>query len=225
MIIVCIIIGFNLIAHTLWGNYFCTAGSTKLPDITKSIKTGSINTILTGSTVTTGVRLSTKPKTIKTTADWEVKTTNQEWTKPLLVWQVSAWYVGETEYERVRNQIIKLWVSYEIAEHITREAYTNTSWAKQFIRAIIGVSNAEWSIFKRGMYNNYLWVMACANGSCHLRHYATVKEAITHWREMYNRNKRYIRTTPESRLRGNYCASECSHWVKNYNEWVYLLNI
>ena len=173
--------------------------------------------------ITWAVELNKLPTIVKTWENKHIETKTQARTKPIL--GVQAWYDWETEYERVRNQIIKLWVSYEIAEHITREAYTNTSWAKQFIRAIIWVANAEWWIFQRGKYNNYLWVMLCSNGSCRIRDYVTVQAAITHWREMYNKNKRYVRITAESRLRWHYCTSECSYRVSNYNAWIYLLNI
>jgi len=49
LIIVCIVICFNLIAHSLWSNYFRSTGSIKLPDTITSAKTGNINTILTGN--------------------------------------------------------------------------------------------------------------------------------------------------------------------------------
>lgn len=172
------------------------------------------------------VKLSKQPVVNKQRVDKQNQNTNQGWTQPVLnPWTVNAGYEWETPYERVRNQIIGLWISYEIAEHITREAYTNTEDPKQFVRAIIWVSNAEGSIFKRWLHNNYLWVMVCWQNWCSLRHYETVQHGITHRREMYNRNKRYLRTTPEARLRWNYCASECLYWVWNYNEWVRLLNI
>lgn len=225
LIIVCFVISFNLIAHTLWSNYFCTAGHITIPDTTNTTKTGNINPILTGSTVIARTKLSTEPKTIEITTGWEDKTTVKEWTKPLLVWQVNAYYEWETTYERVRNQIIKLWVSYEIAEHITWEAYANTEDPKLFIKNIIWVSNAEWWIFKHWLHNNYLGVMACSNLECHLRHYETVQASITNWRELYNKNKWYVRTTAQRWLDGKYCASDCTHRVQNYNEWVYLLNI
>lgn len=154
-----------------------------------------------------------------------IENTNSWWTK-LILGQVSAGYDWETEYERVRNQIIKLWVSYDIAEHIVWEAYTNTENPKLFVKNIIGVSQAEWSIFKKWMYNNYLWVMArSVDGTYHLRRYDTVQMAISDWREMYNRNKRYIRTTAEKRLLGNYCTSACTHRVDNYNDAIYNLAI
>lgn len=222
MIIVLIAIVFNLIVYTLYE----TATRVEQPRIiepTKVLETWTWDKeVQSWGTVV----LSKQTVVVSSTTDKWHEEVNQEQTEPVLKpLTVNAWYDGETEYERVRNQIIKLRISYEIAEHITREAYTNTSWAKQFVRAIIWVSNAEWSMFKRGMYNNYLWVMACGGWECHLRHYETVQLAITHRREMYNKNKRYVRTTPELWLKWNYCASACSYRVQNYNKWVYLLNI
>jgi hypothetical protein len=180
---------------------------------------------LTGKQPLTTVKLSTKPKAIETATGWESKEVSS-WQSEYKVGWVMAWYDGETTYERTRNQLIKLWLSYEIAEHITREAYTNTEDPKLFIKNIIGVSNAEWWIFKHWLYNNYLWVMARkADGSYWLRHYDTVQLAITHWREMYNRNKWYVRTTAQRWLDWNYCASSCSFRIQNYNAGIYLLNI
>lgn len=224
LIIVLIVLSFNLIAHTFWSNYFCTTGTTKLPDINNTLKEWNTGVVLTGSKIDWRTILNTKPVIRKSTTSTTTKATTQEWVKSVL--GVSAGYEWETSYERTRNQIIKLWVSYEIAEHITWEAYTNTEDPKLFIKNIVWVSNAEGSIFKRGMYNNYLGVMArMADGSYWLRHYDTVQLAITHWREMYNRNKWYVRTTPQRWLDGNYCSSECKFWVQNYNAGVYLLNI
>jgi len=189
---------------------------------------------LTGTETTTGTKLSTTTKITKSNATTGNKNLYQKPTQSIL--GVQAWYIWETTYERTRNQIIKLWVSYEIAEHITWEAYTNTDDPKLFIKNIIWVSNAEWSIFKRWLYNNYLGVMECKEiwkdenwkKKCiryGIKDYDTVQLAITNWREMYNRNKWYVRTTPQRWLDGSYCASECKFWVQNYNAGVLLLNI
>lgn len=221
LIIVFVVIGFNLIAHTLWSNYFCTAGSTTVSDTVNTVKTGDSNTILTGITIDTKPILSTKKKTIEITTGWETKTTVKEWTKPLLVWQVNAWYVGETEYERVRNQLIKLWLTYDQAETIVWEWYANTSWGKQFVKAIIWVSNSEWGIFKHWLYNNYLGVMY----KWQLRQYDTFALAIEHRRQLYNKNKRHLNTEAQDWLDRHYCVGDCSYRVKNYNAGIYLLNI
>lgn len=218
MILIAMCVGMT--TYSFINNHFTTIARTTVQNINSTVKTGNLNTILTGVQIDSGTKLSTTTKTIKTTKTRPSQTTTTEWTKPLLG-QVSAWYEWETTYERVRNQIIKLGVSYEIAEHITWEAYTNTEDPKQFVRAIIWVSNAEWGIFDHWMYNNYLWVML--NGS--LRHYKTVQAWITHWRELYNKNKWYLNTDWQDWLDRHYCVGGCSSWIWNYNAGIYLLNI
>ncbi len=49
--------------------------------------------------------MSTKPVIKQKTTSWESKVTVKEWAKPILGW-VQAWYLWESEYERVRNQLI-----------------------------------------------------------------------------------------------------------------------
>jgi len=221
LIIVLIVISFNLIAHSLWGNYFCSKGTATIPTVNNTTKTGDTSIVLTGESISKPVIVSKKPTINKNTTTWEIENTTQEWTKPILIWAVSAWYDGETEYERVRNQLIKLWLTYEQAESIVWEWYANTSWGKQFVKAIVWVSNAEWGIFQHWLYNNYLGVML--NGS--LRHYDTFALAIEHWRILYNRNKWYLRLNAQQWLNGNYCVGYCYYWVTNYNAGIDMLGI
>ena len=173
---------------------------------------------------------NTTPKNSNTKANqkgtnWESKNTTKEWTK-LVLGQVSAWYDGETEYERVRNQIIKLWVSYEIAEHITREAYANTNNPKQFVKNIIWVSQAESSIFKKCSKNNCFGIMQrLSDWSYTLRSYDTIQESISLWRELYVRNNWWVRLTWQDWIDWHYCTSSCLYWIGNYNDAISKLNI
>lgn len=218
---ICIVIGFNLIAHTLWGNYFCTTEVGTTTKRTDTIKTGNVLNISWSTSTSRPTILITKAVWNEKAESKPIETPIKKPTKPILTPRVSAWYDGETEYERVRNQIIKLWLTYEQAETIVREWYANTSWWKQFVKAIIWVASSEWWMFKHGLYNNYLWVMY--NGS--LRHYATFWLAIEHRRQLYNKNKRYLNTDWQDWLNRHYCVWACSSWVSNYNAWIYLLNI
>lgn len=220
LIIVLIVISFNLIAHTLWGSYFCTAGTVKVPDVNNSVEKWNTGTILTGVQPVARTIVSTKPVVRKNRTSEETNKTDEGWAKPLLGW-VSAGYDGETEYERVRNQLIKLWLTYDQAETIVWEWYANTSWGKQFVRNIVWVSNSEGGIFEHGLYNNYLGVMY--KGS--LRHYATFALAIEHWRQLYNKNKWYLNTEWQDWLDRHYCVGDCSYWVQNYNAGIRLLGI
>lgn len=218
-VIVLIVISFNLIAHSLWSNYFCSTGTATIPATVNTIKETTWSVIMTGEQTNTWIKLSTKPIIKQKTTSWESKVTVKEWTKPIL--GVQAWYEWESEYERVRNQLIKLWLTYDQAETIVWEGYANTSWGKQFVKSIVWVSNSEWGIFKHGLYNNYLWVMY--NWS--LRHYDTFALGIEHRRQLYNRNKRYLNTEAQDWLDRHYCVGACSYWVSNYNAWIALLGI
>lgn len=225
-----IIFSLSCVFSFMMGCYFFNSllwfkdTSIKIPTPIVSIKTGTINTSNWSKKISKPIVVNTSTIPNKNTTSWEVKETNKGWTKSIL--GVQAWYDWETTYERVRNQIIKLWVSYEIAEHITWEAYTNTDDPKLFVKNIIWVSMAEWSVFKKWLYNNYLGVMSRkSDWSYWLRHYDTVQLAISDRREMYNRNKRYIRTTPEAWLRWHYCTSACTYWVSNFNDAVSKLAI
>jgi hypothetical protein len=198
---------------------------------TPTVQTGIIltwtetkwNSTTTGKATWTVV-LNKQPNLVKkTTTTWN-KVVYKKPTQPVL--GVSAWYKWESTYERVRNQLIKLWLTYDVAEHITWEAYTNTQDPKLFVKSIVWVSMAEWWVFKRWLYNNYLWVMSRkSDWTYSLRRYETIQLAISDWREMYNRNKWYVRTTWQARLNWNYCASACLSWVSNYNAGITLLNI
>ena len=187
-------------------------------------KTGERLTWVISTGVTKSIVLNTEWTKSNNVTNWESKKTNTGWTKSIL--GVYAWYDGESEYERVRNQIMKLWVSYEIAEHITREGYTNTDNPKQFIKNIVGVSQAESSIFKHCSKNNCFGVMMrLSDWSYTLRSYTTIQESISAWRELYVRNNWWARLTWQDWLNGNYCTSACSYRIQNYNDAINKLNI
>lgn len=221
LIIVCIIVFVNRFVYSLYQSI----NRVEIQPSIRTIETNKNRTWTETKTTTGSIVLNKQPVKLSTSTNWTGEIKTQTKTKSVLG-TVSAWYDWETEYERVRNQIIKLWVDSEIAEHIVWEAYANTDNPKLFVKNIIGVSMAEGSVFKNGLYNNYLGVMKRdSDGGYSLRHYATVQEGISERREIYNRNKRFMRTTAQKRLDWHYCTSACLYWIQNYNNGIYLLNI
>lgn len=145
----------------------------------------------------------------------------------LLVWQVSAGYEWETEYERVINRIKATINDPELADHIAWECYSKTVNPKLCVNNVVGVSNSETTMFKNcSTGNNCFWVMQRqSDWSYKLRNYESKKASISAWVELYNRLGWYNRTTAQARLDGNYCTSECKFWIGNYNRAVEKLAI
>lgn len=148
-------------------------------------------------------------------------------TKTVSLWQVSAGYEWETEYERVINRIKVTINDPELADHIAWECYSKTKDPKLCVRNMIGVSNSETTMFRScSSGNNCFGVMQRqSDWSYQLRNYESKKASITAWVELYVRLWRDKRTTAQARLDGNYCTSSCSFWIGNYNRAVEKLAI
>lgn len=216
LIIVCFVICFNLIAHTLWSNYFCTTGHITIPDTTNTTKTGNINPILTGSTVVAKPKLSTKPKVIEITTGWEAKTTVKEWTKSVLVWQVSAWYEWETIFERVKNRLIFIWVNTWTSEFITRKCFDTAINPKHCVKSVVWVATPESSLFKRCKNNNCMWLKP----SWELKWYDTLNLALDDWINRYNKYRYKNDSGKDWIIRSHYCKWDCSELSDGWSNWT-----
>lgn len=106
-----------------------------------------------------------------------------------------------------------------VIDVIINKCYEITDNGKKCVEDIIWVSNAESSIFKRGKNNNYLWVMKCQNGSCSVRPYSSLEQAVEHRIELYQKNNWYKFTHNSGRV-GRYCASACTNRYKAFDKWV-----
>lgn len=147
--------------------------------------------------------------------------------KQISLWQVSAGYEWETEYERVVNRLENTINDASLSEHIAWECYAHTDNPKLCVKNMVWVSNSEWTLFRNcSTGNNCFGVMQRqSDWSYKLRVYANKKESISAWIELYNKLGWYKRTTAQARLDGNYCTSSCSYWIGNYNKAVEQLGI
>lgn len=90
------------------------------------------------------------------------------------------------------------------------------------INNLMWVANAESSLFKRVSSSNnpfglmYKWTLMRFN---------TIEDSIYYWIQLYQKNQRYKRTDWASRLRGKYCASQCTYRIGNYNTAIAKLNL
>jgi len=132
-------------------------------------------------------------------------------------------YTREMTEQKLVEKVNSLVGNESISYAIVHECATQTDNYKQCIKNVIWVSNAESGMFKQAMYpsNNWFWWMY----NWKKKKFSSVEESIKEWVAMYVRNGRETRVTWNDWLRGKYCASECSHWVKNYNSAIKKLEL
>ena len=140
---------------------------------------------------------------------------------------VEAWVVKEIEtviYTRedtekeIAEKLNSLIGDYNISYAIIHECSTQTDDYKLCVKNVLGVANAESSMFKAGMKptNNGFWRMY----KWKKRKFSSVEESIKEWVAMYVRNNWGKRVTWKDRLAWKYCTSSCSGWVSAYNSAV-----
>ena len=82
------------------------------------------------------------------------------------------------------------------------------------IKNVVGVANAESSLFKRmNKKNNPFWLMK----GWRLQKFDSKYDAIEYRIDLYQEKWWYKRTSWAAWLEWNYCASECSYRISNYN--------
>ena len=86
------------------------------------------------------------------------------------------------------------------------------------VKNVFWVANAESSLFKNvSSSNNAFWRMY----NWKLRRFSSLEEWIVQRIKLYEKNNRQVRGLSWQRwLDWNYCASECTYWVRNYNQWI-----
>lgn len=148
-------------------------------------------------------------------------------------WSVDTWsvaatgdwviYTREDTEKEIIEKVNSLVGNESISTAIVKECANQTEDYKLCIKNIIWVSNAESSIFQKGMNpsNNGFWRMYKGKK----RKFSSVEESIHLRVQMYVKNGREKRTTWDSRISGKYCTSQCTHWVKNYNSAIKKLSL
>lgn len=129
---------------------------------------------------------------------------------------------ADTEKELINN-VNKLVGNESISRAIVQECVNQTKDYKLCIKNVIWVSNAESSIFKKGMKpsnNGFGWMYKWKK-----RRFSSVEESIHLRVAMYVRNGREKRTTGQARISGKYCTSACTWRIRNYNSAIKKLNL
>lgn len=139
-------------------------------------------------------------------ASWEVKEIETV---------IYTWEDTEKEIAEKLNSLIG---DYNISYAIIHECSTQTDDYKLCVQNVLGIANAESSMFKAGMKpsNNWFgWMYKWKK-----RKFSSVEESIKEWVAMYVRNNWGKRVTWKDRLAWKYCTSSCSNWVGAYNSAV-----
>ena len=132
-----------------------------------------------------------------------------------------------TEEEILIQKVNGLVGNESISMTIVKECMSQTEDYKLCIQNVVGIASAESSIFKKGMYpsNNWFWLMQRTKNWYKKRRFNSVEESIKLRIEMYVRNGWAKRTNGAKRGSSNYCASECTYRVRNYNSAVSKLGL
>ena len=124
-------------------------------------------------------------------------------------------YTWEDTKKDIAEKLSTLIGDYNISYAIIHECSTQLDDYKLCVKNLLGVANAESSMFKKWMEpsNNWFgWMYKWKK-----RKFSSVEESIKEWVAMYVRNNWGKRVTWDDWLKWNYCTSECSWWVKAYN--------
>ena len=136
--------------------------------------------------------------------------------------------VGDIEEEKSEADVLIDKVDLLVGDKSISEAIVTACMKHQenyklCIKNVIGVSNAESGIFKKGMRpsNNgfgrmYQWKK---------RKFSSVEDSVYKRVQMYTKNHRENRTTWADWLKWRYCTSECTYWIKNYDSAIKKLSL
>ena len=132
-------------------------------------------------------------------------------------------YTFDMTKERLTNGVNELIGNYDISKAIVDECTTQVEDYITCIKSVVGVANAESTMFTKGMYptNNWLWLMYRGRK----RRFSSVEEWIHERVSLYKKNDWEKRTTWASWLKWKYCTSECKYRVKNYESAIKKLNL
>ncbi len=141
-------------------------------------------------------------------------------------WDVQVIYTREDTKVGLANKVNALIgdysISYAIVNECTTQVYDDY---KHCIESIIGVANAESTLFTKWMKpsNNWLGLMY----KWKKRKFSSVEESIQVWVSLYKKNWWGKRITWADWLKGKsaYCQSACMNWAKAYNSVVKKLEL
>lgn len=132
--------------------------------------------------------------------------------------ETSTWTIEDSLIEKVDN-LLGDYITSEIIVDNCVSKVEDYTWC---IKNVIGVANAESSLFKKvSRSNNPFGLMKGGR----LQKFASKYDAIIYRIDLYQKNERYKRNTWADWLRWNYCSSECSYWIINYDDWIAKLSL
>lgn len=131
-------------------------------------------------------------------------------------------YTWEDTEKKLAEQVDRLVGNYDISFTIVHECSLKVKNYKKCIQDVVGVSNAESSIFKKGMYpsNNGFWLMQKTKNGYIKRKFSSIEEGIKYRVNLYVEKGREKRTTGQDWLNWHYCTSGCKWRTKNYSSAI-----
>ena len=161
--------------------------------------------------------------------------TVESWDVVVSTWAVLTWateeetiiYTREQTEARIVAEVNKKIGNESISQTVVHECVTKTDDYKLCIKNLLGVANAESSLFKKGMYpsNNWFGLMQKTSKGYIKRKFSSVEEWIRYWVDLYVKKWRGKRKTWADWLNWNYCTSSCSGRTRAYNaasKWLEL---
>lgn len=136
--------------------------------------------------------------------------------------QVDVQTLMEATEKRLAEQVDKLVGNYDISYTIVHECTSKVENYKKCIQDVVGVANAESTIFKKGMYpsNNGFWLMQKTKNGYIKRKFSSVEESIKYRVDLYANKKWWKRETGQDWINWRYCTSSCSWWIRNYSSAI-----
>lgn len=168
-------------------------------------QTGQTTTWNKTTTINRTVIVNKSTNTNKISEDRSYQETNTWWSK-LVLGAVSAWYDGETIFERVRNRLIYIWVDTWTSDFITWKCFDTAINPKHCVKSVVWISTSESSLFKRCKDNNCMWLKP----SWELKWYYTLNLALDDWINRYNKYRYKNDSGKDWIIRSHYCKWDCS---------------
>lgn len=120
----------------------------------------------------------------------------------------------KTSYETTREKLIKIWLSYEISEHITWECNNikDKNLIQKCVTDILCASAQESSMLKNCNKNNCFGLMESGQVISFDNKLESITKFVDNWEKVYHNFQ-----TPDSRIKANYCYSSwgvgCIWWT------------
>lgn len=129
---------------------------------------------------------------------------------------IESWFVyPEGAIRKVSDALGGKWT---LAEAIVIWCQNHSEDYSLCVKNVFWIATAESSLFKNvSSSNNAFWWMY----KWKLKTFSSIEEWVVQRIKLYEKNNRQVRGLSWQRwLNANYCASDCTYWVSNYNRWI-----